>query len=72
MALETSWNWVFSRRVVADVAMDGFAHAAASIASCTDPANWQCVSWFGKNNVTDVPVGTRDKMAQIYTLPGTS
>ena len=56
--------------------MYGFAHAAASIASCTDPANWRCVSWFGKNHFTDAPAGdsgtlprswwTRNKTARLY------
>ena len=82
VALETGWNWIFGGQIVADVAIYGFAHAAASTASCTDPANWRCVSWFGKNNFTDAPEGDSgtlsrswlnlNKTAQIYTLPGTS
>ena len=82
VALEAGWNWKFRGQIVADVAMYGFAHAVASIASCSNPANWRCVSWFGKNNFTDAPAGdsgvlsrswwTRNRKAYVYTLPGTT
>lgn len=82
VALETGWNWIFRGQIVADVAMYGFAHAVASSASCTNPTNWRCISWFGKNNFTDAPAGdsgtlyrsfwNHRRTVYIYTLPGTT